>query len=267
MGQPNSKGLAFWSVGSFVVTETLFNILESSEVAPQTDAVTSSAPIVPTNDIPLFPSSTRVSQQPERYGFLGLTGQLDNDPKTYGEAMLDIDSKKWTETIKFEMDSMSSIKMDVKMTFLNGFVEEEIYMDQSEGFISIGEEHKKKVSGSSVVFLMLYVDDILLIGNDVNFSRRQHTVCCVVHKVRFRFRFERNEQISGFVFKLNGGVVAWKGSKQDITADSSTDAEYIAALEAAKETICMKNYMQELGVVPSVAEPVVIFCDKNRAIA
>ncbi|KAL0294157.1 UNVERIFIED_CONTAM: hypothetical protein Sradi_6901200, partial [Sesamum radiatum] len=29
----------------------------------------------------------------------------------------------------------------------------------------------------------------------------------------------------------------------------------------------MKNYIQELGVVPSIAEPVVIFCDNNRAIA
>ncbi|KAL0445542.1 UNVERIFIED_CONTAM: Retrovirus-related Pol polyprotein from transposon TNT 1-94 [Sesamum latifolium] len=32
---------------------------------------------------------------------------------------------------------------------------------------------------------------------------------------------------SGFVFKLNGGVVAWKSSKQDTTADSTTEAEYI----------------------------------------
>ncbi|KAL0308959.1 UNVERIFIED_CONTAM: hypothetical protein Sradi_5838200 [Sesamum radiatum] len=29
----------------------------------------------------------------------------------------------------------------------------------------------------------------------------------------------------------------------------------------------MKNYIQELGVVPSIAEPVVIFCDNNGAIA
>ncbi|KAL0411353.1 UNVERIFIED_CONTAM: hypothetical protein Slati_3725000 [Sesamum latifolium] len=29
----------------------------------------------------------------------------------------------------------------------------------------------------------------------------------------------------------------------------------------------MKNYIQELGVVPSIVEPVVIFCDNNRAIA
>ncbi|KAL0437816.1 UNVERIFIED_CONTAM: Retrovirus-related Pol polyprotein from transposon TNT 1-94 [Sesamum radiatum] len=72
---------------------------------------------------------------------------------------------------------------------------------------------------------------------------------------------------SGFVFKLNGGVVAWKSSKQDTTADSTTEAEYIAASEAAKEAVWMKNYIQELGVVPSIAEPVVIFCDNNGPIA
>ncbi|KAL0405825.1 UNVERIFIED_CONTAM: hypothetical protein Slati_3896400 [Sesamum latifolium] len=49
-------------------------------------------------------------QQPERYGFLGLTGQLDNDPKTYGEAMSDIDLEKWIEAMKSEMDPMSSNK-------------------------------------------------------------------------------------------------------------------------------------------------------------
>ncbi|KAL0404280.1 UNVERIFIED_CONTAM: Retrovirus-related Pol polyprotein from transposon TNT 1-94 [Sesamum radiatum] len=72
---------------------------------------------------------------------------------------------------------------------------------------------------------------------------------------------------SSFVFKLNGGVVAWKSSKQDTTADSTTEAEYIAVSEAVKEAVWMKNYIQELGMVPSIAEPVVIFCDNNGAIA
>ncbi|KAL0378555.1 UNVERIFIED_CONTAM: Retrovirus-related Pol polyprotein from transposon TNT 1-94 [Sesamum radiatum] len=72
---------------------------------------------------------------------------------------------------------------------------------------------------------------------------------------------------SGFVFKLNGGVVAWKSTKQDTTADSTTEAEYIAASEAAKEAVWMRNYIRELGVVPSSAEPIVIFWDNNGAIA
>ena len=39
------------------------------------------------------------------------------------------------------------------------------------GFIQIYDEAciYKKVSGSSVAFLILYVDDILLIGNDIEF--------------------------------------------------------------------------------------------------
>ncbi|KAL0405797.1 UNVERIFIED_CONTAM: hypothetical protein Slati_3893600 [Sesamum latifolium] len=72
---------------------------------------------------------------------------------------------------------------------------------------------------------------------------------------------------TGFVFKFNGGVVAWKSSKQDTTADSTAEAKYIAASETAKEAVWMKNYILELGVVPSIAEPVVIFCDNNGAIA
>ncbi|KAL0283636.1 UNVERIFIED_CONTAM: Retrovirus-related Pol polyprotein from transposon TNT 1-94 [Sesamum angustifolium] len=98
--------------------------------------------------------------------------------------------------------------MDVKKAFLNGFIEEDIFMDQSEGFTSVGEEQKvcrlqrsiyslkqvsqswnthfdkviwgydfiknehdlrvyKKISGSSVPYLLLYIDDIFLIGDDV----------------------------------------------------------------------------------------------------
>ncbi|KAL0411379.1 UNVERIFIED_CONTAM: putative mitochondrial protein [Sesamum latifolium] len=66
-------------------------------------------------------------------------------------------------------------KMNVKTAFLNGFVEEEIFIDQSEGFTFVGEDQKnehdpcvyKKISGSSVAYLVLYIDGILLVGNDV----------------------------------------------------------------------------------------------------
>ncbi|KAL0285388.1 UNVERIFIED_CONTAM: hypothetical protein Sangu_2781300 [Sesamum angustifolium] len=38
-------------------------------------------------------------------------------------------------------------------------------------------------------------------------------------------------------------------------------------LKAAKKAVWMKKYIQELDVVPSITKSVVIFCDKNGAIA
>ena len=72
---------------------------------------------------------------------------------------------------------------------------------------------------------------------------------------------------SGFVFCLNGGAVSWRSSKQDVVADSTTEAEYIAASNATKEAVWIKNVVFRLGVVPSITNPVDVYCDNNGAIA
>ena len=72
---------------------------------------------------------------------------------------------------------------------------------------------------------------------------------------------------SGFVFCLNGGAVSWRSSKQETVVDSTTKAEYIAALDAAKEVVWIKNFVFRLGVVPSITNPMDVYCDNNGSIA
>ncbi|XP_057543800.1 secreted RxLR effector protein 161-like [Amaranthus tricolor] len=72
---------------------------------------------------------------------------------------------------------------------------------------------------------------------------------------------------SGFIFCLNGGAVSWKSSKQSSVADSTTEAEYIAAAEAVKETVWIKKFISELGIVPSIENGIKLYCDNEGAIA
>ncbi|KAK9003883.1 hypothetical protein V6N11_018779 [Hibiscus sabdariffa] len=62
-------------------------------------------------------------------------------------------------------------------------------------------------------------------------------------------------------------AVSWKSSKQDTVADSTTESEYIAASEAAKEDVWIKKFVTELGVVPSISDAMELYCDNNGAIA
>jgi hypothetical protein len=55
----------------------------------------------------------------------------------------------------------------------------------------------------------------------------------------------------GYVICLNGGAVSWKSSKQETVVDSTTEAEYIAASEAAKKVVWIRKFVYELVVVPS----------------
>jgi hypothetical protein len=49
--------------------------------------------------------------------------------------------------------------------------------------------------------------------------------------------------------------------------DSTREAEYITALEGSKEAVWIKQFLEELGVVPSALNPVEIYCDNSGVVA
>ena len=55
--------------------------------------------------------------------------------------------------------------------------------------------------------------------------------------------------------------------KQSCIADSTTEAEYVAASEAAKEAVWLRKFLQDLEVVPAVTAPFKLFYDNSGAVA
>ncbi|GJT69271.1 retrotransposon protein, putative, ty1-copia subclass [Tanacetum coccineum] len=208
-----------------------------------------------------------------------------------------------------------------------------------------------KASGSYVTFLILYVDDILIMGNNIPMlqyvksylgrcfamkdleeaayilgikiyrdrSKRLISLCqsAYIEKILKRYymenskremgsimyavrctrpdvvfaqnitsRFQQNPELkvscytdvgyltnaddlksqTGYVFILNGGVVEWKSIKQSIFATSSAKAEYIAASDASKEAVWVRKFIVGFGVVPTIEEPIKMYCDNTGAI-
>ncbi|GKE58392.1 retrotransposon protein, putative, ty1-copia subclass [Tanacetum coccineum] len=69
------------------------------------------------------------------------------------------------------------------------------------------------------------------------------------------------------MFLVYGGDVDWKSTKQSIFATSSTDTKYITAFDASKEAVWIRKFISELGVVPTIEEPISMYFDNTGAIA
>ncbi|GKV51061.1 hypothetical protein SLEP1_g57737 [Rubroshorea leprosula] len=120
-------------------------------------------------------------------------------------------------------------QFDVKSAFLNGWLEEDVYVEQPEGFIVQGKEEK------------VYKLKKALYGLK-----------------------QAPKSTSGYIFNLGSGAVSWSSKKQECTTLSSSKAEYVATTSAACQAILMRRIMKDLQQVQQKATK--IFCDNKATI-
>ncbi|PKI68093.1 hypothetical protein CRG98_011689 [Punica granatum] len=120
---------------------------------------------------------------------------------------------------------------------------------------------------SSLMYAMLYqsnpgLDHWTAVKNILKYLKRTKDMVLVYGGGELRLDGFTDSDFQSDVDDRN-----WKSSKQETTADSTTEAEYIAASDVAKEAIWIRKFVTELGIVHSISSPVELYCDNTGAIA
>jgi hypothetical protein len=74
---------------------------------------------------------------------------------------------------------------------------------------------------------------------------------------------DKRRSLTGYVFTVGGCDVSWKATLQDVPAQSTTEAEYMAINEACKEAVWLKGLCAELCGDDSCIK---LFCDSQGTI-
>jgi hypothetical protein len=75
---------------------------------------------------------------------------------------------------------------------------------------------------------------------------------------------ENGRSTGGYLVKFGTGAVSWNSKVQPFVALSTSEAEFIAAVEAGKEIFWMQNILKEFGY--NIDGPSLLHCDNQSAI-
>jgi hypothetical protein len=101
------------------------------------------------------------------------------------------------------------------------------------------------------------------INFSLNISSMKSKCHLVVHSDADFANADDKKSTSGGIVTLDGTLLTWFSRKQNLTALSTTESEFIALGESVREMIYWKNLLKEFGISPSKC---IIRCDSQSCI-
>ena len=68
------------------------------------------------------------------------------------------------------------------------------------------------------------------------------------------------------LFLLADGAISWKSGKQSVIATSTMEVEFIACFEATVQSLCLRNFINGLSIIGTIAKQMRIYCDNVAAV-
>ena len=136
-------------------------------------------------------------------------------------------------------------------------------ISQAVGVVSRYMHDPGKEHWQAVKWILRYILNTGDVG--LKFEKDENLGQCVVGYVDSDYAgdLDRRRSTTGYVFTLAKAPVSWRSTLQSTVALSTTEAEYMAVTEAAKEAIWLQGLLEDLGVVQ---KQVNVFCDSQSAI-
>nr|GEW69844.1 hypothetical protein [Tanacetum cinerariifolium] len=164
--------------------------------------------------------------------------------------------------------------------------------------VTLGGQSKisKQTSGNNVTFLILYVDDILIMGNNIPTLQdvKSYLGRCFAMKdlgeAADIFLESRSTEIYHggastpaalkrmqnvpYASAVVSIMYAARCTRPDVAFalnitsqfQQNPEAEYIAAYDASKEAVWVRKFISGFGIVPTIEEPISMYCDNTGAI-
>ncbi|KAA0042022.1 gag/pol protein [Cucumis melo var. makuwa] len=230
--------------------------------------------------------STRIVDEVGPSSRVDQTDDGVEDPLSYKQAMNDVDKDQWIKAMDLEMESMYFNSMRELVDLPEGVkpIRHGVHLSKEQCPKTPQEvEDIRRIPYASAVGSLMYAmlctrsDICYAVGIVSRYLRRTRDYMLVYGAKDLIFtRYtdsdfqtdkDSRKSTSGSVFTLNGVAVVWRSIKQGCIADSTMEAEYVVACEAAKEAVWLRKFPHDLEVVPNMNLLITLYCDNSEAVA